>query len=95
MAVTKDDIQKLSQLARINLTDSDAGPVTDRVNSVLNMVDTLQAIDTTTVSPMSHPLDAVQRLRADSVTEENQRDALLNNAPEQQDGLFLVPKVIE
>lgn len=95
MTVDKNDIQKLSQLARINLSEDNVDATTDRINSVLNMIDALQQIDTTNISPMSHPLDAVQRLREDIVTEANEHEQMLSNAPDKQDGLFLVPRVIE
>ncbi len=55
----------------------------------------MQAVNTTDIAPMAHPLDAVQRLRSDVVTEENQRDQLQTVSPAVENGLFLVPKVIE
>jgi aspartyl-tRNA(Asn)/glutamyl-tRNA(Gln) amidotransferase subunit C len=69
--------------------------VTERLGSVLELVDQLQAADTSGVDPMSHPLQATQRLREDEVSELNQREALQTTAPDTEDGLFLVPKVIE
>ena len=95
MTIDKRDIEKLSQLARITISPDSIEPVTDRINKVLNMVDQLQSIDTSNIAPMSHPLDAVQRLRADEVTETNERDTLMENAPAKEDGLFLVPRVID
>jgi aspartyl-tRNA(Asn)/glutamyl-tRNA(Gln) amidotransferase subunit C len=59
------------------------------------MVDQLQAINTAGIEPLAHPLDTIQRLRADVISETNQRELLLKNAPAAQDGLFLVPRVIE
>jgi aspartyl-tRNA(Asn)/glutamyl-tRNA(Gln) amidotransferase subunit C len=61
----------------------------------LDLVDQLQAIDTDGVAPMSHPMQSTQRLREDEVTELNQREALQAVAPDIEEGLFLVPKVIE
>ena len=95
MSIDKSDIEKLSQLARINVSDDIADIVTDRINDVLAMVDQLQAVDTENVAPIAHPQDATQRLRADEVTESDQRQTLMSNAPAQEDGLFLVPKVID
>ena len=69
--------------------------MTERLGSVLELVDQLQAADTSGVDPMSHPLQATQRLRQDEVSELNQREALQTTAPDTEDGLFLVPKVIE
>lgn len=95
MSIEKSDIEKLSHLARINVSDDIADIVTDRINDVLTMVDQLQAVDTEQVAPMAHPQDATQRLRKDQVTESDQRQTLMSNAPAQIDGLFLVPKVID
>lgn len=95
MSIDKSDIEKLSQLARINISSDVAEMVTNRINEVLNMVDQLQAVDTEDVEPMAHPNDAIQRLRTDEISEPDQRQALMLNAPAQEDGLFLVPKVID
>ena len=95
MSIEKSDIEKLSQLARINVSNDIADKVADRLNDVLTMVNQLQAIDTKNIEPMAHPQDATQRLRADNVTEPDQRQVLMSNAPAQEDGLFLVPKVID
>ncbi len=95
MSVTRDDIEKVANLARIGITEDTIADTTDRINSVLSLVDQLQAADTTDISPMAHPLDVHQRLRADEVSETNTREAFQAIAPATEDGLFLVPKVIE
>lgn len=95
MAIDRADIAKLAKLARIEISDADADAAAASISDVLALVDQLQAIDTDGVLPMAHPLDAVQRLRADEVTEINQREAFQAIAPATQDGLYLVPKVIE
>lgn len=95
MAIDRADIAKLAKLARIEISDADAAAAAASISDVLALVDQLQAIDTDGVLPMAHPLDAVQRLRADEVTEINQREAFQAIAPATQDGLYLVPKVIE
>lgn len=89
------EIAKLAQLARINIEPEMVDEVTESITRILNLVDQLKAADTTDVEPMAHPLDLVQRLRADVVTEVNQRDELQAVAPAVDKGLFLVPKVIE
>jgi aspartyl-tRNA(Asn)/glutamyl-tRNA(Gln) amidotransferase subunit C len=95
MSITAADIEKIARLARIRI-DADAVPeLSQRLDNILKMADKLQAVDTTGVAPMANPLDATQRLRADIVTETNQRDAFLAIAPSSEDGLYLVPKVIE
>jgi aspartyl-tRNA(Asn)/glutamyl-tRNA(Gln) amidotransferase subunit C len=95
MAVDRSDIAKLAVLARIAISDDAADEVADRISTVLALVDQLQAVNTDGVLPMAHPLDAVQRLRADAVTEPNQRELFQSIAPAIQDGLYLVPQVIE
>lgn len=89
------DIAKLSQLARIAISDEQADEVADRITEVLNLVDQLQEADTDGVEPMAHPLDTAQRLRADQVTETDQREAFQAIAPAVEDGLYLVPRVID
>ncbi len=95
MAIASSDIAKLAHLARIAVSDEEVGLVTERISDVLNLVDQLQAVDTEGVKPMAHPLDAIQRLRADQVTEANQREHFQAIAPATEDGLYLVPRVIE
>jgi aspartyl-tRNA(Asn)/glutamyl-tRNA(Gln) amidotransferase subunit C len=95
MAIESSDIAKLAKLARIEINDADARETASRISDVLALVDQLQAINTDGVLPMAHPLDAVQKLRPDVISETNQRDAFQAIAPATQDGLYLVPKVIE
>ena len=95
MSIAQDEIEKLAALARIRIDGSQVGDVTDRINQVLELVDQLQAVDTSGVEPMANPHDAVQRLRADEITEANQREAFQAIAPAVEAGLYLVPKVIE
>ena len=95
MAIDKSEIEKLSRLARISVSEEDSADVAERITRILSLVDQLQAVDTTSIAPMSHPLDAVQRLRADEVTELNQREAFQAIAPNAEQGLYLVPKVID
>jgi aspartyl-tRNA(Asn)/glutamyl-tRNA(Gln) amidotransferase subunit C len=85
----------LQNLARIAISDEDADQVATRISTVLALVDQLQAVNTDGVQPMAHPLDAVQRLRADVVTEPNQRELFQSIAPATENGLYLVPQVIE
>lgn len=89
------EIQKLAELARIQVDEQTLGNVANSINDVLALVDQLQAANTDGVAPMAHPLDAIQRLRPDQVTETNQRDAFQAIAPAASEGLYLVPKVIE
>lgn len=95
MSVEQADIEKIAKLSRIRIEESEVPEMVSRLNDILSMVDTMQAVDTSGVEPMHNPLDATQRLRADIVTEANQRDHLQQTAPAAEKGLFLVPKVIE
>ncbi|PLW70004.1 Asp-tRNA(Asn)/Glu-tRNA(Gln) amidotransferase subunit GatC [Pseudohalioglobus lutimaris] len=95
MAIEQDEIEKIAELARIRIADEQIGEVAQRITRILDMVDQLQAADTAGVEPMANPLDAVQLLRADTVTETNRREAFQAIAPAVEDGLYLVPKVID
>jgi aspartyl-tRNA(Asn)/glutamyl-tRNA(Gln) amidotransferase subunit C len=93
--VDRSDIAKLAELARLQISNEHADEVAQSITDVLALVDQLQAANTEGVSPMAHPLDAVQRLRADVVTEPNQREAFQAQAPATDKGHYLVPKVID
>ncbi|MBE9539757.1 MAG: Asp-tRNA(Asn)/Glu-tRNA(Gln) amidotransferase subunit GatC [Proteobacteria bacterium] len=95
MAIEQDEIEKIAELARIRIASQQIGEVTQRITEILGMVDQLQAVDTTNIEPMANPLDATQRLRVDEVSEGNQREAFQAIAPAVENGLYLVPKVIE
>jgi len=95
VALSIDDTRQIAHLARIAIDDAAAEELTKDLSTVLDLVEKLQAIDTTDVEPMAHPGDAVLRLREDVVSEENQREHLQAPAPELEQGYFLVPRVIE
>ena len=95
MSLDRTDVDKIAHLARLQIEEQDAPEYAQNLSNILDLVDQMQAIDTTNVLPMAHPLDAVQRLRSDLVTEEKQRELLQSVAPAVENGLFLVPKVIE
>jgi aspartyl-tRNA(Asn)/glutamyl-tRNA(Gln) amidotransferase subunit C len=95
MSLTQDQIRRIAQLARIAVPEDEAGAVLERLNRVIGMIDQLQAVETAGIEPMSHALDVVQPLRADAVTEGDQRDRFQSGAPAVEGGLYLVPKVIE
>ena len=89
------DIQKLAHLARLNINDDIAEETAKSITEVLSLVGQLQSANTDGVLPMAHPQDTTQRLRADSVSETDNRAAFQAIAPETEDGLYLVPKVID
>lgn len=95
MALDLDQVCRIAHLARIEITDDEAQRTLDQLADIFAMIETMRAVDTTGIEPMAHPLGGHQRLREDVVTEADRRAVNLANAPEQQDGLILVPKVIE
>ena len=95
MKLNVEELHKVAHLARLSIHSKDEESYSQALSNILNMVDEMQSIDTQGVQPMTHPMDAMQRLREDKVTETNQRDALQELAPATQDGLYLVPRVVE
>jgi len=95
MALDKEDVIKIAHLARLQVAEAEISATTERLSSILGMIEQLQAAPTDGIAPMAHPTDAVQRLREDVVTETNHRDDYQKIAPATEDGLYLVPKVIE
>ena len=95
MALDKSEVEKIAQLARLHISEADADEVASRITDILALIDQMQSVNTETDEPMAHPLDVTQRLRVDTVTEKDRRDELQTLAPAAQDGLYLVPKVIE
>ena len=95
MSLTPDQLQRIALLARIEVAPAEAMEVAERLNRVFGLIDQLQGVDTTGIEPMSHALDLVQRLRPDEVTEADRRDDYQKGAPAVEQGLYLVPKVIE
>ncbi len=95
MSLAVEDLERLARLARLHFSPEDVTRYRDELNTILTMVDTLKAADTSGVEPMAHPLDMAQRLRPDAVTEANEREKLLAAAPQTEGGLFVVPRVIE
>lgn len=95
MALERSDVEKIAHLARLGLGESEIPQTTETLNNILGLIDAMQAVDTDGIEPLAHPLEATQRLRADQVTEQNHRDEYQAIAPTVENGLYLVPKVIE
>jgi aspartyl-tRNA(Asn)/glutamyl-tRNA(Gln) amidotransferase subunit C len=101
MSLTLTDVARLAQLARLRIEPEEARSLLAELNSVLDLADRLQAVDTRDIAPMTHAsdmlggADAALRLRPDEVTETDQRSAFQAVAPAVRDGLYLVPRVIE
>ncbi|HAV5500141.1 Asp-tRNA(Asn)/Glu-tRNA(Gln) amidotransferase subunit GatC [Acinetobacter baumannii] len=88
-------VSAIANLARLSLNDTQSAEYAQSLNKILGMMETLKGIDTEGVEPLKSPFDNPQPLRADVVTESNHRDEYQAVAPATQDGLYLVPRVIE
>lgn len=95
MALDKKDVENIAHLARLSIGEADVPGYARNLSNILHLVEQMNAVDTTGVAPMAHPLDMAQRLRADAVSEPDQRDRFQAIAPATEAGLYLVPKVIE
>ena len=104
MALNISDIKRIAHLARIEINEQEAATTLTKLSGILSLIEQMQAVDTTGVTPMSHSQDLTQRLRTDVVTANNEREAFQANAPTLgngsaqkavNNGLYLVPKVIE
>ncbi len=90
-----EEVRRIARLARIELAEAEALAMREQLNGILAMVEAMRRVDTSAVEPMAHPQDARQRLREDRVTEADERDRFQALAPRVEDGLYLVPQVIE
>lgn len=99
MALTPQDISRLANLARLELTPTESERMLTQLTGFFNVVEKMRAVDTSGITPLAHPVAAIKditlRLRDDVASEPNQRDANQKSAPAVDRGLFLVPKVIE
>lgn len=95
MTLKSEDVQKIAHLARLQIDPADVEQYTTELSNILALFDQMNSQDSSGVEPMAHPLDAVQRLRVDEVTEGDQREKFQAIAPKVARGLYLVPKVID
>jgi aspartyl-tRNA(Asn)/glutamyl-tRNA(Gln) amidotransferase subunit C len=95
MSLQKADVEKIAHLARLAINENDIPEYTRNLSEILEFVEQMNAVDTTGVEPLAHPLEFNQRLREDVVTESDQRQHFQKIAPLVENGLYLVPKVIE
>lgn len=95
MSLTLEQVQRIAHLARIEISDSEALSTQGHLNGIFQLIEQMQAVDTTGVEPMAHAQELSQRLRPDAVIETDRRAAYQAVAPETEVGLYLVPKVIE
>lgn len=95
MSLGLDDVYRIAELAHVGINEEAAQRMQAELNDIFKMIERIQAVDTEEVEPMMHPHDGVQRLREDKVVFGNNRKENMKNAPEEFEGLFLVPQVIE
>ncbi|WP_347989796.1 Asp-tRNA(Asn)/Glu-tRNA(Gln) amidotransferase subunit GatC [Methylomonas sp. AM2-LC] len=95
MSLTTDDVKKIAHLARLGIAEQDIEHYAKDLSGMLDLMTQMGSLDTQGVKPMAHPLDQTQRLRADVVTETDQRQRFQSIAPQTEAGLYLVPKVID
>ena len=95
MSLTLEQVQRIAHLARVEISESEASTTRDHLNGIFELIEQMQAVNTSGVEPMAHAQDLSQRLRNDAVTEADRRSAFQAVAPETEAGLYLVPKVIE
>lgn len=95
MSLSTKDVEKVARLARLSMSAEEIESARAQLSGIFDLIAEMQAVDTTGIEPMSHAQDVAQRLRDDDVTEHNQRAAFQGVAPQVEDGLYLVPKVIE
>jgi len=95
MSLTLDDVKRVAMLARIDVTDSESEKILEQLGGVFRLIEKMQSVDTSDVEPMAHAQDVVARLRPDIVTETDEHELFQSVAPQVEDDLYLVPKVIE
>ena len=95
MAINLEQVGRIARLAHIEISPGEAAQTSEALNGILGLIEQLQSVDTTGIEPMAHAQDVAQRLRADQVTEIDQRARFQAVAPETEAGLYLVPRVIE
>ncbi len=93
--ITVKDVENVAKLARLELTDDEKQKFTEQLDNILDYFNQLNELDTTGVEPLSHPIPIYNVMREDSPTEFKEREMILNNAPEEEDGYFRVPKISE
>jgi len=95
MSLTTEEVKRIAYLARLGIVEKDVETYAKDLSSILDLMTQMSETNTDSVKPMAHPMDQTQRLRADSVTETNQREHFQAIAPQVESGLYLVPKVID
>ena len=95
MSLSADDVKKIAYLARVGINEENVATYAKDLSGLLELMVQMGELNTDNVAPMSHPLDPMQRLRTDEITETNQRDKFQTLASQTEAGLYLVPKVLD
>lgn len=95
MLIQPEDVMKIAHLARLGVQDEQVAAYAADLSNIMLLVEQMNAVNTTGIEPMAHPLDQMQRLRADEVREENRRADFQEVAPNVDSGLYLVPRVVD
>ena len=95
MSLSNEQVGRIARLARLEISASEIDATRNKLDGIFELIEQMQAVDTTGVAPMSHPQELATRLRADTVTESDRRAAFQATAPQTEAGLYQVPKVIE
>ncbi len=95
MPLALEDVKRVANLARIEINEDEAKTTLDQLTGIFYLIEQMQAVDTSTIAPMCHAQDIMQRLRIDTVTEVDQHRLFQSLATQVESGLYLVPKVIE
>jgi aspartyl-tRNA(Asn)/glutamyl-tRNA(Gln) amidotransferase subunit C len=95
MTLKTEDLRAIAHLARLHIEDDNIDRYADDMSSILELVDQMNEVDSSGVKPLANPLDATQRLRDDEVTEADEREKFQKLAPDVEQGLYRVPRVIE
>ena len=95
MSINNEDVEKIAHLARLAIKPEQLQEYTQNLSNILDLVEQMNQVNTDGIEPMAHPRDTQLRLRPDSVTEKNRRDEFIELAPASENGLFLVPKVLD
>ncbi len=95
MEIDDQDVKKIARLAGLHIDPQEISDMRGHLSSIFDLVEQMNQVENADVEPMAHPLDIVQRLRADMVAEEDQREKYQDLAPQTADNLYLVPKVID
>jgi aspartyl-tRNA(Asn)/glutamyl-tRNA(Gln) amidotransferase subunit C len=95
MSLSLEDVKRIAHLARIRVTEAEAAQTQNQLNGIFGLIEEMQGTDTAGIEPMAHAQDLSQRLRADEANEPDRREAYQAVAPQTENGLYLVPKVIE